>query len=68
MNRCPKCSMYMSAYTQTIFGGIRTIYTCPCGYFTDKEITNIDNKIHNVAKGAVNETTEKTNKRTENDY
>lgn len=44
MNRCPKCSMYMSAYTQTIFGGIRIIYVCSCGYSKERETTNIDNK------------------------
>lgn len=34
MNRCPNCGRYMSSYMEYIFGGVRLVWTCECGYST----------------------------------
>lgn len=39
MHTCPKCGSYMHAQLQQIFGGWRTVWSCPCGYSTEQEST-----------------------------
>lgn len=54
MIRCPECKLYMSSHVVNIFGGVRTIWTCCCGYTTEQEntslstSTSVSSKLNNI--------------------
>lgn len=36
MNKCPNCGLYMTSHRKYIFGGARIVWTCLCGYSTER--------------------------------
>lgn len=57
MIKCPKCGRTMQCYTESIFEGIRTVWTCECGYCTRNCETSTNNKTHETKKMFSNTTT-----------
>lgn len=41
MEKCPKCGLYMASHMKYIFGGAKVVWTCVCGYSTERCETGI---------------------------
>ena len=58
MSVCPKCGRIMTCYTESMFGGVRTVWICGCGYCSKDYETNADSKTHEIKQKTFSITTE----------